>query len=353
MVPGTPSQGVVAAALSVLLAVTSYETGWQPLPVIWMLAAVGGAVHAIRRRLAVGPTVFLVLCSAGALLEVLSPTSAGLRYLFPDALARLLLPVFASCVLLAMLLPWRRFLGLAQILVALQLGLTTVAFAGSWGRVDAASLGTWVTNGAAAAAVAVALTIGAVTGQRLARRTRIALASAALVLLLLVLGAPLERTREQQRYLIYNASSRTEHEETSRVQPSGGNTCPAPLWAAVDGPEGHVVAVTAAFGGVGHYNHRYPFLGSHLLNSVIYLPITRDGSIVDYRDPRAADLVDEQAWLERVRRSGAQYVATLAVDSGLPPESSVIARHPDLFEPVARSTCDPSTLYRVRRAPGT
>ena len=89
----------------------------------------------------------------------------------------------------------------------------------------------------------------------------------------------------------------------------------------------------------------YPFLGSRLQNRVVYVPVTADGSIVDYKDARTAQSqFDEHAWLQRLRDHHVEYLALLPPS---PPEALVIARRPDVFRLVVQGACNDARLYRV------
>ena len=153
----------------------------------------------------------------------------------------------------------------------------------------------------------------------------------------------METTRGRVRHDYYEAAV---GESAWRLHPLGAVACPWPLWEAVDEPDGLRVAVTAGFAGpTGHNNLRAPFLGSDLQNTLLYVPITTDGSIVDLASPGAEDLFDEAAWLDRIEE---ERVDAVAVVAPRPPELAAIEANPDRFRLVTSSACgDQGALYQV------
>jgi hypothetical protein len=112
----------------------------------------------------------------------------------------------------------------------------------------------------------------------------------------------------------------------------------SPIWRTLDDGTPHRIALTAGWNGVGDNVLRYPLLGARFQNDVRYLPITRDGSIVDYE--RADDVritADPDAWLARLRAAAIDVVVTLDPP---PIESEWIAARPDLFERIATGSAN-------------
>jgi hypothetical protein len=106
---------------------------------------------------------------------------------------------------------------------------------------------------------------------------------------------------------------------------------PAWRWAHhVDRPRR--IAFTAGYEYPGHNWFWYPLFGDKLQNEVIYVPITRDGHIVDYMEKdQAAAEANRRAWLERLEK--------MNIDTAiwLPPapiEARWISEMPDVFRPV-------------------
>jgi hypothetical protein len=113
----------------------------------------------------------------------------------------------------------------------------------------------------------------------------------------------------------------------------------------LDGQAGVSMAVSAGWRSNGHNWFRYPFLGSRLQNRVVYVPITQDGSIVDYRitaDARAR--ADYDAWLRRLVDERVDYVVLLPPD---PPEAAWVRAHPELFTLAADGRDRQARAYRL------
>jgi hypothetical protein len=107
----------------------------------------------------------------------------------------------------------------------------------------------------------------------------------------------------------------------------------APIWRALDDGPPHRIAVTAGWNGIGDNVLRYPLLGARLQNQVRYVPITRDGSIIDYERADAVRArADPDAWLAGLRAAAIDVVVTLDPQ---PIEAEWIAARPDLFVKIA------------------
>jgi hypothetical protein len=106
----------------------------------------------------------------------------------------------------------------------------------------------------------------------------------------------------------------------------------APLWRTLDDGAPHRIAVTQGWNGIDIVL-RYPLLGARLQNRVRYVPITRDGSIIDYeRGDELRAKADPDAWLARLRAAKIDVVVILDPQ---PIEAEWIATRPDLFERIA------------------
>ncbi|MDX1997397.1 MAG: hypothetical protein SF066_06730 [Thermoanaerobaculia bacterium] len=105
-----------------------------------------------------------------------------------------------------------------------------------------------------------------------------------------------------------------------------------PLWQALDDGVPRRIATVAGWDGSGHNNYRFPLLGSRLQNTVVYVPITDDGSIVHALDEHAAaDRLSFAAWRDRLVAAEIDVVASLPPWTSL--EHTWMLRHPELFEP--------------------
>ena len=104
-----------------------------------------------------------------------------------------------------------------------------------------------------------------------------------------------------------------------------------PMWQRVEQAGPSRIAVTAGFDGLtGHNWFRWPFLGTRLQNEVVYLPITKDGSLVSYIDPEeVATTADRDAWLARLQDKEIDFVAALGPANI---EHTWIFALPEIFE---------------------
>jgi hypothetical protein len=126
------------------------------------------------------------------------------------------------------------------------------------------------------------------------------------------------------------------------------NAASWPIWAHFDRGPAHRLAVTSGWDGLGHNAFRYPLLGSRLQNEVLYVPVTRDGSIIDYR--RAGDVVREadfEAWWRRLVEARVDHLVLLGPPNM--PELDWVEQHPDRFEPAVPGVGHFSLAFRVRR----
>jgi len=120
------------------------------------------------------------------------------------------------------------------------------------------------------------------------------------------------------------------------------------IWAHFDRGPRHRLAVSVGWNGLGHNAFRYPLLGSRLQNEVLYVPVTRDGSVVDHR--RADELAraaDFDAWWGRLVEARVDHLVLLGPVNM--PEADFVARHPDHFEPAEADEAKFSLAFRVKR----
>jgi hypothetical protein len=109
-----------------------------------------------------------------------------------------------------------------------------------------------------------------------------------------------------------------------------------PIWTRLDGEDSRRIAVTAGWDGMGHNWFVYPLLGRRLQNAVEYVPITRDGSLVETRDvDRLLALARPAAWTSLLIERRIGVIVTLA-----PPalEGEWMRRYPSVFEPIEGAT---------------
>lgn len=120
------------------------------------------------------------------------------------------------------------------------------------------------------------------------------------------------------------------------------------LWRLLDRGQAATLAVTAGWDGLGHNWYRYPFLGSRLQNEVLYVPITRDGKTVPYRQmDLATEAASLAAWLGRLMEVEVDYIVSLAPRNTI--EDRWLSGHPEFFEPIYRHPRGFHAAYRLRR----
>lgn len=162
-----------------------------------------------------------------------------------------------------------------------------------------------------------------------------------------VAGAGVGSIRRSHRYEIWAAAS-DPASPTFHMHALGAHYAAAwPIWKALDDPTGHRIAVTAGWDRVGHNWYRYPLLGSRLQNRVLYVPITGDGSIVDYRTPtEVGRRGDYRAWLERLVEARVDYVVSLAPRWTI--EDQWMRNTPELFETAVVAPRELHVAFRFR-----
>ena len=162
--------------------------------------------------------------------------------------------------------------------------------------------------------------------------------------------AHLESVRSRYRWDIYAEASRVGPDMAYELHSVEVDYADAwPLWHFLD--DGHPHRVAAAFGwdGVGHNAYRLPLFGSRWQNTVLYVPVTADGSIVDQDDPaRLRRLADPAAWL---RRLDAQRVEYVVVTDPAGVERGWIESRPDRFARAAVAAGGRHAVWRLLPGP--
>jgi hypothetical protein len=104
----------------------------------------------------------------------------------------------------------------------------------------------------------------------------------------------------------------------------------ASYWEHCDRPDQpRRIAFSAGWNGIGHNWLWYPFLGRHLQNHVTYVPITLDGSILDYADlDVGAQKSDFRSWLLRLLE---KEIDTIVCVPPRTPESEWASEHSAIF----------------------
>jgi hypothetical protein len=118
-----------------------------------------------------------------------------------------------------------------------------------------------------------------------------------------------------------------------------------PIWQALDRDTPSTIAFAAGWDRRGHNWYRYPLLGSRLQNHVTYVPVTKDGSIVDYRErDRLLRSVHVPSWLEGLAE---RRVDTLVLGHPTTIETVIVQQLPALFE--LEVSAGSNRAYRVDR----
>jgi hypothetical protein len=323
------------------------DLNWPPAPWFYLLLAFVGVVLALlwpRRRAEVG---LLVAIAATGLTVLAASDAHGLRHIWGDVLGRLVTPSLAALVLLAATVAMRWLWPAWLALVAAQGWRSVSVLIDSSGAADRAAVTDLATRSAgplAVAAVVVALAVLA-RHRRPSRDRRAAAGGAVAVALVvasvLVAASAAVGVRDDHRYDLYRASL---EEDLYRAHGLGPGRCLHPLWEHVDVEGPTTIAVVAGFQIFGHTSFRFPFLGSDLQNRVVYVPVTTDGSLVDYEDLEAVRAAfDADAWLARLDALDVDHIALLHGDL---PEAEVIGQHPERFTLAQHGACNDAVLHR-------
>jgi hypothetical protein len=321
-----------------------HENGWytNPGPGLAPLALVAafGAWGLARRRLwgPLGWLVAVVVVTFGAL-----ATEEMLVYrvaTWANTVGRLLLPGIAALALLGAGTTGPRRGSWA-------LGLVTLASAAGciWslprGFSFAELAGLTALGAGLAAALAALGLLWRWRGRGLAGRW--AWGGAAIVGVLLLAAA--DQVRGAQRYPLYEDAAQIAG-PIYQSHPLRSDFMAAwPIWQALDGPQPLRLAVFTGWDGHGQNNYRFPLLGSRLQNEVVYVPITRDGSIVNGVDLEASrGRPDFGAWIERLRAARIDAVVSLTPVNG--PETEWIRRSPELFELLVKDANGRAAAFR-------
>ncbi len=300
-----------------------------------------GWIAAVRSR----PKLSILVLPAMTLLLItvsfLSPGYAGQRGAFANTAGRLLAPAAAAVVIFAAFLPRRVVLSVCTVSV-----LVSTLTVGTRGF----SAPDWLAVGEFAALSALAVIVCSLAFL-VFRRTQVR-KPAGLTLVFLCTFACLAWSADvaaRYRHAIH-AQVRAENNRAYDFHPMGWTRC-WPLWRAIDQPQPLRIALTAGWTpegtGVGHNWLRYPYLGSRLQNTVMYVPISESGEVIDYWNANrieAEALYD--AWLARLRKANVTYVVPL---DPYPPEFRWMSAHPEDFERLSPPEADGCVIFALRR----
>jgi hypothetical protein len=176
-----------------------------------------------------------------------------------------------------------------------------------------------------------------------------------LIAILIALGvAGAEFLRSRWRYPLWEAAASAKTPLFHMHPLHAGYGAAWPIWQTFDDGVPHRLAVTAGWDGLGHNWYRQPLLGSRLQNLVLYVPLTADGSVVDYfNDQEVAKRADFDAWVERLNSAGVDHVVSLAPRRTI--EDFWMTSSPQLFEKAIETAGGRHVAFRFRREslPGT
>lgn len=286
-----------------------------------------------REKASRAGVAFLIL---GALLTIASlagHANRGLILWWWGLMGRLVTIAVAAMVLLAAL--WRSRIATASLWACAAAGIPV-----AWPR----GLSAIDTRAALAIAPAVLISAAAVAGVAWWRpRLRIPLVCGAVIVSL----AACIDARDRFRYDFYELAAISKAYDVHPLDNRWTSTWP--IWRSLDGDEPVTVAVTAGWDGIGHNWYRYPLLGRRLQNHLLYVPITTDGSLIDYGRTAPDAPISCDAWLTRLLSSNAEFFVTLPP---LPLESEWAEALPRVFQRKITITPLKTTLYRIERPGG-
>ncbi len=304
-----------------------------PIAVVLGLWTLGSLF--LRDRGRRGLVAFVAASAALTVAPFFSAEGLSHRTIFAEHSARFIAVTYSVLILFASTVPSRLrsyFLALvlaSHIVLALPLG---------WGQPDAKAMGE---------ALLLALPVLVVVGLAkvvLWPKRRVAMvvvsALAATTFFFLLLGV-----RLRYRYTYYGAMAEQQIYDV-HVSPRTGNTWAA-AWQAIDDGNAYRIAATSGWNGFGQNWPISPLMGTWLQNWLVYVPITANGAIIDYR---LRDEVTQQAsfeaWHERLLRQNIDFVVAMA-PVGV--ERLWMNQRPNHFELFATSKKGSHAIFRVVR----
>lgn len=312
-----------------------------PLLVLVAFAALPALIRDRSRRSA---AVFLASCGVLMLLGFLSSNMESFRVTIKAATAGRYITIGLGCAAaLAGTCRGRWASGALAVATAAGLaaawprgfrGIETHGLTGLLGVVLVVALGSWLLL------------------RRRRQRWTLVLGSVAILVALGVAGAELLRSR--WRYPLWEAAASAQKPLFHMHPLHAGYGAAWPIWQAFDDGVAHRLAVTAGWDGLGHNWYRQPLLGNRLQNLVLYVPITADGSVVDYfSDQEVANRANFEAWVHRLNAAGVDHVVSLAPRSTI--EDYWMTSSPHLFEKSIETAGGRHVAFRFRREslPGT
>ena len=290
--------------------------------------------------------IYLLIASAITIAGVATSDVAALRTVWANVLGRFLLIPLAAAAIFTALLPPRVSVPLLLGGTALGVPLTIPL---GWGPSDRAAFADPRMIAVLATVILVAYVVWLTREKRLTLAGRLVPATAPVMIgavaCILSWGVVREiRDTHRHAYFRDAADERAYDPHWLGYQ----ETAAFPLWRQFDRVAGASIAVSAGWHEYGHNWFRYPLLGSRLQNRVVYVPITSDGTVVDYRDDAALRArSDYRAWLRRLVEQQIDYLVLLHPE---PPEAAWVRAHPDIFTPAGDGRKQMARAYRLNHA---
>ena len=310
--------------------------GWgAPLAIV---AGVVGWVRWIASPGGARPVAWMILLTAATTVLLLaSPRVLVFRMDWWYVSGRYFAPAFAGLVLCAARARGRWPDGLLA--AAVLLSLATAAFA-------ARPLGFGAFGWAQAGVIVVLAVVTAALFLMIRKLARGRLLFATSILLLVLDAAAVFWIRQVGRVPTWRAAAAY---ATWDYHPLDARAAAAwPLWAQLDDDPPRRIAVTVGWDGVGQSTYLYPLMGARLQNRLEYVPVTRDGEVIDYRErERLVAALDPDRWYARLVAGG--YDALVVLPPVVTPELAYVRAHPDRFEPLAEGDRGQGIALRIKR----
>ena len=306
----------------------------NPGPFLPILALVGLA-GLVRLWVRPGRRLVAVLLSFTVVTMVWALSSENMA-LFRTTLkvttaGRYFLLAFAALAIAGATVPWKglRWLWLIGVVMG-----TALAVPRAWS--DAEVAGAWAIAALTVAMGALVATVGWRRAQALPLVT-------ALLATTWIVGVTL--VRRPLRHAVYRATVEERplfHMHSLDTKAAAAHV----LWRSLDRAEPLRLAVAAGWDGLGHNWYRYPLFGTQLQNVVEYIPVSTDGSIIDYRErARLASEADWRAWLSRLLQHEIDYFVVLQPRTTI--EDFWIQRRPEVFQLIASDPGQQNAAYRI------
>ena len=335
------SVGALLRALAIPEFNPDGEQGGFGLGVFGLLAlAPFGAWPLLRDRGTRPVTIFLAAAAVLPFLGLLSPGFLAHRTVWQGVIGRLVMAIPAVLAVFAARVPGR----LARVVWALVLVLS-FASCTPQGFCDAALDGMQqlaprlVLSGLLAAAIYFA-------ARRLGQSGWGALGA---VLAFAAFAAlPITRVRSELRYEIFSAHDAPRPAyQLHMLDPDYASAWT--IWRTLDDGAPHRVALSAGWDTVGHNWFRYPLMGSRLQNELVYVPIAKDGAVIDYRlRDEVIARADYDSWVARLVEQRIDHVVILYP---WPLEQRWMKERPDRFEEIATGTKGKNLVFRFHPEP--